>query len=124
MTEIYENNPLHGLKLEVLLEELVDHYGWEILAAALNLDCFKKNPTLKASLKFLKKTTWAREKLEGFYLYRFKHLPRPDNRQFALPPRDRIIPSEQLPRDPVVLNLDDLIQVQESKDKNRKFKKR
>jgi len=120
MTEQYLNNPLHGLKLEVLLTELVDFYGWEILAAALNFNCFKTNPTIKGSLKFLKKTEWARHKLEGFYLYRFKHLPRPDDKQFALAPRDRIIPADQTPRDPVVLTLESLEQAQARKEKSAK----
>lgn len=115
MTEIYKNNPLHSLKLEDLLIELVDFYGWEILAAALNLNCFKNNPNIKASVKFLKKTEWARHKLEAFYLYRFKHLPRPDDKQFALPPRDRIIPEGIKPREPLELNLDSLERAQERK---------
>lgn len=90
--EVQQNNPLHGIKLEVLLTELVDHYGWEDLAEAMNLNCFKSNPSVKSSLKFLRKTPWAREKVEGFYLYKFKRLPRPDDANFALPPRDRTIP--------------------------------
>ena len=116
MTDLYTNNPLHSLKLEALLTELVDHYGWEILAAAININCFKTNPTIKGSLKFLRKTDWAREKLEGFYLYRFKHLPRPDDKQFALPPRDRIVPDDQTPGEPVVLTLEGLAEIQRKKD--------
>jgi uncharacterized protein (DUF2132 family) len=116
MTEPYTNNPLHGLKLEILLTELVDHYGWEILAAALNFNCFKLNPSIKGSLKFLRKTEWARHKLESFYLYRFKNLPRPDEKQFALPPRDRIIPDNQQPRAPAVLTLESLAKARERKE--------
>lgn len=97
MTEQQRNNPLHGVKLEALLTELVEHYGWEPLADAMNLNCFKSNPSIKSSLKFLRKTPWAREKVEGFYLYKFKRLPRPDDEQYALPPRDRTIPLEQQP---------------------------
>ncbi|WP_320824017.1 VF530 family DNA-binding protein [Reinekea sp.] len=116
MTDLYTNNPLHSLKLEALLTELVEHYGWEILAAAININCFKTNPTIKGSLKFLRKTDWAREKLEGFYLYRYKHLPRPDDKQFALPPRDRIVPDDQSPGEPVVLTLEGLAEIQRKKD--------
>ncbi len=97
--EVQKNNPLHGIKLEVLLTELVDHYGWEDLAEAMNLNCFKSNPSIKSSLKFLRKTDWAREKVEGFYLYKYKRLPRPDDRQYALPPRDRTVPLNQKPGD-------------------------
>ncbi|MBU2864378.1 VF530 family DNA-binding protein [Reinekea forsetii] len=118
MSEQYLNNPLHGLKLDVLLTELVDFYGWEILAAALNFNCFKTNPSIKGSVKFFRKTEWARHKLEAFYLYRYKHLPRPDDKQFALPPRDRIIPEHQKPRDPVVLTLEELERINERKAKN------
>lgn len=118
MSEQYLNNPLHSLKLEVLLTELVDFYGWEILAAALNFNCFKTNPTIKGSVKFFRKTEWARHKLEAFYLYRYKHLPRPDDKQFALPPRDRIIPEGQKPREPVVLTLEELERINARKAAN------
>lgn len=98
MIEEQKNNPLHGIKLEVLLTELVDHYGWEVLADVMNFNCFKSNPGIKSSLKFLRKTPWAREKLEGFYLYKFKRLPKPSDAQYELPPRDRIIPLDEEPR--------------------------
>lgn len=99
--EVQRNNPLHGIKLEVLLTELVDYYGWEVLADSLKMNCFKSNPSVKSSLKFLRKTDWAREKVEGFYLYKYKSLPRPDDEEFALPPRDRTIPMKQQPSSPV-----------------------
>ena len=98
--EVQKNNPLHGVKLEVLLTELVNHYSWESLANAMNLNCFKSNPSIKSSLKFLRKTPWAREKIEGFYLYKFKRLPRPNDEQCELPPRNRTIPLEQQPGPP------------------------
>lgn len=101
MIEVQKNNPLHGIKLEALLTELVEHYDWEVLADAMNLNCFKSNPSIKSSLKFLRKTPWAREKVESFYLYKFKSLPRPDDEQYALPPRDRTIPLSQQPGSPV-----------------------
>jgi len=98
--EIQKNNPLHGIKLEALLTELLEHYSWEELANAMNLNCFKSNPSIKSSLKFLRKTPWAREKVEGFYLYKLKRLPRPDDEQYELPPRDRTIPLDQQPGSP------------------------
>ncbi len=103
MIEEQKNNPLHGVKLEALLTDLVDHYGWEVLADEININCFKSNPSIKSSLKFLRKTAWAREKVEGFYLYKFKRLPKPDDRNYELPPRDRIVPMSQQPRSPAVL---------------------
>jgi uncharacterized protein (DUF2132 family) len=99
------NNPLHGLKLEQLLAELVDHYGWEILAEYTRIKCFEKNVSMASSLKFLRKTEWAREKMERFYLYYFKNLPKADDTNFELPPRKRIIPAHQKPRAPAVLIL-------------------
>ena len=62
------NNPLHGVKLLTILEQLVDHFGWEELALKININCFKVNPTIKSSLKFLRKTPWARDKVEQLYL--------------------------------------------------------
>ncbi|MDF1584014.1 MAG: VF530 family DNA-binding protein [Methyloprofundus sp.] len=103
----YKNNPLHGVGLEHLLLEIVDHYGFEILFAYLNINCFKTNPSIESSVKFLKKTDWAREKIEVFYLYEFKNLPRASSEQFSLPPRDRIIPEDQSPGEPAQLSLED-----------------
>lgn len=66
------NNPLHGVKLAEILDYLVEEYGWEELGDRLNLNCFKNNPTKKSSLKFLRQTLWAREKVEKFYLRSIK----------------------------------------------------
>jgi uncharacterized protein (DUF2132 family) len=66
------NNPLHGLTLEVVVTQLVDHYGWEELASKINLNCFKSNPSVKSSLNFLRKTPWAREQVESLYIATFK----------------------------------------------------
>lgn len=122
MTEIYRNNPLHGLGLEQLLTELVEHYGWEILAAALNFNCFRLNPSIKGSHKFLKKTEWARHKLEDFYLYRFKSLPKPSRSQLDQAPRDRIIPEDQKPGTPEELTLENLAKEKAHKEqKAREF---
>ena len=62
------NNPLHGITLEKLLTELVEHYGWQELSHMVNINCFKKDPSIKSSLKFLRKTDWARAKVESFYI--------------------------------------------------------
>lgn len=107
----YTNNPLHGLSLKNLLIEIVDHYGFEILFAYLNINCFKTNPSIASSVKFLKKTTWAREKVEAFYLYEFKSLPKVSSEQFSLSPRDRIIPEDQAPGEPTELSLEDAEQL-------------
>lgn len=62
------NNPLHGVKLVEILEFLTQKYTWEDLAGQVNINCFKSNPTVKSSLKFLRRTPWAREKVEQLYL--------------------------------------------------------
>jgi uncharacterized protein (DUF2132 family) len=62
------NNALHGKTLEFILNELVNHYGWEQLADRININCFKSNPSIKSSLTFLRKTPWAREKVEKLYI--------------------------------------------------------
>ena len=67
-TEEELNDPLHGVKLAQILERLVEHYGWEYLADRVNIRCFMYNPTMKSSLGFLRKTTWAREHVEDVYL--------------------------------------------------------
>jgi uncharacterized protein (DUF2132 family) len=63
------NNPLHGKSLEMILNHLVDHFGWEELSYKVNINCFKSNPSIKSSLKFLRRTPWAREKVEYLYLW-------------------------------------------------------
>ncbi|MCL1144017.1 VF530 family DNA-binding protein [Shewanella gaetbuli] len=62
------NNPLHGIKLETIVTYLVDKYGWQELGERINIRCFKENPSVKSSLKFLRKTQWARDKVEYLYL--------------------------------------------------------
>ena len=62
------NNPLHGVKLADLLEYLVDRYGWDELGERINIRCFNSDPSLKSSLKFLRKTKWARDKVERLYV--------------------------------------------------------
>ena len=64
-----KNNPLHGVKLQQIVEELEANYGWEFLGNSIPVKCFTNNPSVKSSLKFLRKTPWARTKVEGLYLY-------------------------------------------------------
>jgi uncharacterized protein (DUF2132 family) len=66
------NNPLHGVKLLDILEYLTQKYSWEELALTININCFKNNPNLKSSLNFLRKTPWARKKVEQLYLNTIK----------------------------------------------------
>ncbi|MFT6998467.1 MAG: hypothetical protein ACJAQ4_002229 [Cryomorphaceae bacterium] len=68
LPEAQPNNPLHGVKLLTILEVLVDHYGWERLALKVNINCFKSDPSIKSSLTFLRRTPWARDKVERLYL--------------------------------------------------------
>ena len=62
-------DPLHGKTLETILSELVAHFGWEELAKKININCFKSNPSIKSGLTFLRKTDWARVKVESLYIY-------------------------------------------------------
>lgn len=65
------NNPLHGITLEKIVVSLVEHYGWEKLGREIPINCFQHEPSVKSSLKFLRKTPWAREKVENLYIYTF-----------------------------------------------------
>lgn len=113
----FKNNPLHGLSLVKLLNEIVDHYGFEILYAYLNINCFKTNPSIESSVKFLKKTEWAREKVEGFYLYQYKNLPKASAQEFEYAPRDRVIPEDDKPGEPAELSLADAARLKEKRDR-------
>lgn len=68
MTSDQLNNPLHGVTLEMILAHLVEKYGWEELGDRINIKCFTTNPSIKSSLKFLRRTPWARKKVEDLYL--------------------------------------------------------
>ena len=72
LNQIQPNNPLHGVKLAEILEALVDNYGWEHMAFKVNINCFKIDPCIKSSLVFLRRTTWARNKVEAMYLEMIK----------------------------------------------------
>lgn len=71
MTMPQPNNPLHGLTLERVVEQLVEYYGWERLSQRVNINCFKNEPSIKSSLKFLRRTPWARAEVEQLYLLTF-----------------------------------------------------
>jgi uncharacterized protein (DUF2132 family) len=68
MSHSQANNPLHGVTLETILSRLVERYGWEELGRIITIRCFNHEPGIKSSLKFLRKTPWAREKVESLYL--------------------------------------------------------
>lgn len=65
------NNPLHGVTLEQVITQLQAHYGWEKLGQLISIRCFQADPSVKSSLKFLRKTPWAREKVEALYIETF-----------------------------------------------------
>lgn len=66
------NNPLHGITLESILNDLVTYYGWECLGEKIRINCFNSNPSIKSSLSFLRKTPWARSKVEQLYVKMLK----------------------------------------------------
>ena len=67
------NNPLHGITLEQIINELVAHYGWEYMGYNIKIKCFTDNPSVKSSLTFLRKTPWARTKVEAMYINMLKN---------------------------------------------------
>ena len=72
MTGQQQNNPLHGKTLEAILNELVGKYGWPELGYRIRINCFLEDPSISSSLKFLRKTPWARKKVEDLYIDSFK----------------------------------------------------
>jgi len=68
MADTSSNDPLHGKTLEMILKQLVHYYGWEHLGSKIEIRCFNFDPSIKSSLKFLRKTPWARKKVEDLYL--------------------------------------------------------
>ncbi len=72
MSEEQPKNPLHGITLEKVLTRLVEHYEWDGMAQRINVNCFKSDPSIKSSLKFLRKTQWARDKVESLYISTFE----------------------------------------------------
>ena len=75
MKETQPNNPLHGVTLQKIVEQLVDYYGFDTLGELIKIRCFNNNPSIKSSLTFLRKTDWAKKQVEELYL---KTLPRFD----------------------------------------------
>ncbi|MDD9303219.1 MAG: DUF2132 domain-containing protein [Desulfobacter sp.] len=74
-----KNNPLHGITLEKAVIQLQEHYSWEGLAQRININCFKSDPSVKSSLRFLRKTQWARDKVESLYVSTFNQKSPWDN---------------------------------------------
>lgn len=70
------NNPLHGLTLEMILNDLTVRYGWEELGRRIDIRCFNQDPSIASSLKFLRRTPWARAQVEALYLETVKKLPK------------------------------------------------
>lgn len=68
MTNSQPKNPLHGITLEKIVTDLVEHYGWDELGDMIRIQCFISDPSIKSSLKFLRTTPWARKKVEDLYL--------------------------------------------------------
>jgi len=68
MSDEQPNNPLHGITLEMILTQLVEHYGWDEMGRAIKIRCFNNDPSIKSSLQFLRKTPWAKKKVEALYL--------------------------------------------------------
>ncbi|USD36849.1 MULTISPECIES: VF530 family DNA-binding protein [Ferrimonas] len=68
MSHSQPNNPLHGVKLQTIVEDLAEYYGWTELGRRIPVNCFNSNPSVKSSLKFLRRTPWARDKVEQLYL--------------------------------------------------------
>ena len=68
MTYRQPNDPLHGVTLEMILTQLVEHYGWEEMGTIVRIKCFTNDPSIKSSLQFLRRTPWARSKVEALYL--------------------------------------------------------
>lgn len=75
-TMVTNRDPLHGITLEMMLTELVTHFGWIELGQRIQIRCFNSDPSIASSLKFLRKTPWAREKVEGLYLYMLREKAR------------------------------------------------
>ena len=74
------NNPLHGISLKTMLEELVERHGWETLGRQIKIRCFTESPSVASSLKFLRKNEWARQKVEQLYLADLESIERDRNR--------------------------------------------
>jgi len=76
MEDEHKNNPLHGITLQKILEQLVDFYGFDTLGELIKIKCFTDNPSIKSSLTFLRKTEWARTKVENLYIRSLSKFPK------------------------------------------------
>jgi len=76
MENSHKNNPLHGITLQRILEQLVDFYGFDTLGELIKIKCFTENPSIKSSLTFLRKTEWARTKVENLYVRSLPKFPK------------------------------------------------
>lgn len=91
------NNPLHGIKLETIITDLVERYGWEELGERIKIRCFTHDPSIKSSLRFLRKTDWAREKVEYLYLKANKlPLPLKSDASASSPHRTKATPTKSV----------------------------
>jgi len=84
MNEEQPNNPLHGITLETILKTLVDLYGWKALSRRIEIRCFYNDPSIKSSLKFLRRTPWARQEVEDLYLASQRYLNQPKRQEKEL----------------------------------------
>jgi len=84
MIEEQPNNPLHGITLETILITLVDLYGWKALSRRIEIRCFYNEPSIKSSLKFLRRTPWARQEVEDLYLVSQRYLREPKKQKKEL----------------------------------------
>jgi len=75
------NNPLHGVTLEMILNDLVAYFGWERLGDMITIKCFRSNPSVSSSLKFLRKTPWARSEVEELYIRNFNKIQKSKGRE-------------------------------------------
>ena len=78
---VQPSNPLHGMTLEAIVRALEAHYGWAELGVRIPVRCFTHDPSIQSSLKFLRKTPWAREKVEGLYLFMLRDAARAERRR-------------------------------------------
>jgi uncharacterized protein (DUF2132 family) len=121
--EEQRNNPLHGLGAEKMVTELVEFYGWDLLYAALGLNCFQTHPSIASCLKFLKKTEWAQYKVENFYLYRYTQMPRARGDDIDLLPRERGFRDGILPLEPMELTFGIIAAMKEQAEEAYEAKK-
>lgn len=85
VTSKQPNNPLHGLTLEAIVTALEAHFGWAELTERIPVRCFSNDPSIASSLKFLRKTPWAREKVEGLYIFMMRDINRTVNSELSQP---------------------------------------